>query len=208
MKKINLKLKDQEFRCSVAVAEEDRKKGYSGVEDIPEDDECMLIVFPVIRDNRIWMKDTKFPLDIIFLSEDLEVLYIETGDPDDEDLLGSGDDIAYALELQEGMAKEVGIEVGDILDTIPKEVRTAGDQEGRAFVLDEDGEVQMTIKGGERIFSRKSTRKIVNLALNAETDSELRRLARMTLKEIVAQDSRGQDYVKGKTKETYELQNS
>ena len=66
------------------------------------------------------------------------------------------------------------------------------------LVLDEDGNVQMKLEGGERIFSRISTRKIIKQALKAyrdETDSSFIKLGKMVFKELDAQDGRDPEYV-------------
>ena len=66
------------------------------------------------------------------------------------------------------------------------------------LVLDSDGNVQMKLFSGERIFSRIFTRKLVKQAIIAyRTDSEEEyiKLAKMVFKELDAQDNRPQEYV-------------
>lgn len=205
MEIFDLKINDKTFKCSVAQKAADRKVGYSGEGNTPKEDECMLFVFPTPGKYQMWMKDSHAPLDIVFMDESLEILEILKGEPNSEELIGSHDNVSYVLEFAEGACSD--IEVGEELKGIPdKYLEPDPEEQYSMFVLDEDGKVQMEIQGGERIFSRKSTKRIVNGALNAKSDKDYKKLARTILKEILAQDGRGTDYVKGKTKETYELE--
>ena len=206
MRKFNLEINDTKLKCFVANKAEDRKVGYSGEDNVPDETECMLFVFPEPGDHKMWMKNTHCNLDIIFLDKDCEILEIVEGKEDDDTLLGSSDNVAFVLEFMQGGADALGLKVGDIVDTIPDEYLEPSDDEVYSmFVLDEEGNVQMKIKGGERIFSRAITKKLVNLALSAETDTQFKKLGKMILKEILAQDERGPDHVKGRTKDSYEL---
>lgn len=66
------------------------------------------------------------------------------------------------------------------------------------LVLNSDGDVQMRLQGGERIFSRIFTRKLIKAAIRAyksDDDSDYRRVARFVLKELDAQDNRDPQYV-------------
>lgn len=205
MDQIKFKIKQKVFNCLVAKSAEDRKTGYSGEQECPKDNECMLFVFPVVGKNQMWMAGTEFPLDIVFLNEDLKVTEILCGEVGSEELLGTGEDVAYVLEFACGVCDKMGLKQGNSINSIPEEILEPGDESYDVFVLDEDGEIQMEIQGGERIFSRKSTRKIVSQAQACEGDKDFRKLARTVLREILAQDGRGSQYVKGKTKEVYEL---
>jgi uncharacterized membrane protein (UPF0127 family) len=208
MEVFDLKINDKTFKCSVAQKASDRKVGYSGVGNVPKEDECMLFVFPSPGKYQMWMKDATAALDIVFFDDSLKILDIIEGSPDNEELLGTHDNVSYVLEFLKGTCKDLNINTGDTIKGIPDNHLEPDPEENYSmFVLDEEGQVQMEIKGGERIFSRKSTKRIVNGALNAESDKDYKKLARTTLKEILAQDGRGPDPVKGKTKEIYELEN-
>ena len=70
-------------------------------------------------------------------------------------------------------------------------------------VLAPDGSTQMNLQGGERIFSRISTRKMIKQAKKANSlrkDSVLyeracKKLGKICLKELYAQNHRDQEYV-------------
>ncbi len=88
-----------------------------------EDNRGMLFVYSAPRLMSFWMKNTMIPLDLIFFSEDLEITeWIEGMEP------GFGKPEAglphykatgpaqYALELNAGMVKKLGLKKGDKLE--------------------------------------------------------------------------------------------
>lgn len=77
---------------------------------------AMLFIYPSPRMARFWMKDTLIPLDILFFDHrgilktvhgNAQPLSLETFD--------GGDGIQYVLEINGGMAEELGIPVGSEL---------------------------------------------------------------------------------------------
>ena len=74
------------------------------------------------------------------------------------------------------------------------------------LVLDANGDVQMKLSGGERIFSRICTRKMIKAAIHAyreDTDIAYRKVGRLVLKELDAQDNRESEYTQ--LEDWYEL---
>ena len=68
-------------------------------------------------------------------------------------------------------------------------------------VLDPDGEVQLTLKGNERIFSRANTKVLIRQAKKADklkTDSAYKRLGKSIFKYMRIQDENGEEYVEPK----------
>ena len=105
------------------------------------------------------MKDTEIPLDIIFIDEDLEVLSIYKGQPNNQDIVEE-DNVKYVLELNINS----GVSVGDEVELEDKD----DDEVGKMIVLASNGETQMELEGGERIFSRKNTRVLIKQAKKAD----------------------------------------
>lgn len=60
----------------------------------------------------------------------------------------------------------------------------------KMVLLDHNGSPQMTMEGGERIFSRESTKKIIDLATKANDEDSLYNLGEAVYKEIKAQNKR------------------
>jgi hypothetical protein len=132
------------------------------------------------------MKDTLIPLDIVFINEELEVIHVEEGVPNTEDLI-TKDNTLMVLEVN----KNSGILKGDDL-IFDKDIDT------EMLVLDENGESQMKLKGGERIFSRPNTKILLKFAKKAyftKKDNDYKALGKRLFKFLEIQDSNDPEYV-------------
>ena len=194
MKYFPLTIGDTEYMIFSAQSPEERRMGLSELESI-ENDEGMFFTFPEQGVHQMWMKDTKFPLDILFLNDNVEILQISKGEPMDETLIEGPEETLHVLELPAGTV-EGNLGVGDRIDGIPEEYRQSEDKpsDKPLKVVGEDGEVQFELEGGERIFSRKSTKKMVEAAQTANDDKGLIKLAKIALDEIIRQDQRQPEY--------------
>lgn len=109
-----------DIRVAVADTPEERREGLMNRSEVPHDG--MLFEFEQASELVFWMKDTRIPLDIVFLAEDGTVLNVEQADPEPgvppEELARYRSDgpALYALELQQGRAEELGISAGTALD--------------------------------------------------------------------------------------------
>ena len=78
------------------------------------DNQAMLFIFEDNRMHSFYMKNTEFPLDILFVDEDLKIVsYKENAQPLDESGISSEYPIRYVLEVNAGLTKASGISVGD-----------------------------------------------------------------------------------------------
>jgi len=74
----------------------------------------MLFIFPDERMHSFYMKNTEFPLDLVFIKQDLTIAsFQENAQPLDESSLPSQVPIQYVLEINAGLAQEWRLEVGD-----------------------------------------------------------------------------------------------
>lgn len=74
----------------------------------------MLFIFPDERVHSFYMKNTEFPLDIIYIKEDLRIAsFQENAKPLNESGLTSQVPIKYVLEINGGLAQELGLSIGD-----------------------------------------------------------------------------------------------
>jgi len=73
---VNVTVNHQILIADISATNELRTKGLS-VKDALAEDEAMLFVFDVEGEHRFWMKDMKFPIDIIWISSDKIVVDIE-----------------------------------------------------------------------------------------------------------------------------------
>ncbi|CAM4406576.1 DUF192 domain-containing protein [Zobellia roscoffensis] len=77
-------------------------------------DRGMLFVFPEVAGHSFYMKNTEFPLDLIFIKEDMTIAnYHENAQPLDESSLPSKGAVQYVLELNAGLVQKLGIQTGD-----------------------------------------------------------------------------------------------
>ena len=72
---VNITVNDQILIADISATHEQRTKGLS-VKDALAENEAMLFVFDVEAEHRFWMKDMKFPIDIIWISSDKIVVDI------------------------------------------------------------------------------------------------------------------------------------
>lgn len=188
---VDISIGSKHYKVKIAKSEAERKKGLQGVKNL-EQDEGMLFIFNDVETVGMWMKDTLIPLDIVFINEDEEVMSIYKGTPLSTEI-AEEDDVKYVLEVNQNS----GIKEGDELDF-------EEDSDTPIMkVISSTGESQMEIIGGERIFSRKSTRVLINKAKKAEqfkNDETLfkrycKALGKYIFKEINKQNTRDPEYV-------------
>jgi uncharacterized membrane protein (UPF0127 family) len=91
------------------------EQGLSGRDSLPEG-RGMLFVFEYDGDWGIWMKDMKFPIDILFLSEAGSVVSVNANVPPDSypRVFYPPLAVRYALELPAGYAQAHGIAAGSV----------------------------------------------------------------------------------------------
>jgi len=76
--------------------------------------QAMLFLFPNESMHSFYMKNTEFPLDILYIKENLKIASMqENAKPFDESGLSSEFPVKYVLEINGGLAQELGIIVGD-----------------------------------------------------------------------------------------------
>ncbi|OYX42108.1 hypothetical protein B7Y94_04015 [Candidatus Saccharibacteria bacterium 32-49-12] len=102
------------LQADVAKTPQELQKGLGGRTSLGRD-EAMLFVFESDGPQSIWMKDMKFPLDIIWLDRAKRVVHIERHVQPDavpHDTYESTVPARYVLEMNAGRAN--GIEVGSL----------------------------------------------------------------------------------------------
>lgn len=77
----------------------------------------MLFVFNEIRERNFYMKNTRFPLDLIFLDHNKTIVsFQENAQPLDESSLPSNALAQFVLEVNAGVAEKLLLEVGDKME--------------------------------------------------------------------------------------------
>lgn len=189
MKVVNIEIGKQRYKVEVACTEEDRIKGLQGRESLDKD-KGMLFVFDEPDTIDFWMKDTKIPLDIIFIDDDMEVISIYQGEPESE-TIAEEDGVRFVLEVNQNS----GIKEGDELDIEEDEKLPT------MKVIAPDGSTQMELEGGERIFSRKNTRTLIRMAKRAsksKDEKDYKALGKRMFTYLKQQDEREPEYVEKK----------
>lgn len=189
---IGIEIGNKKYTVNLAKTEKEKEKGLMHKQSLPTD-EGMLFIYDKPQTVGFWMKDTSIPLDIIFIDEDCEVISIYKAKPLDETIVEE-DNVKYVLEVNQNS----GIKEGDELeyDEDPDEDLPT------MKVIGSNGETQMELEGGERIFSRKNTRTLIRMAKRAEesnSDTDYKKLGRKIFKYIEIQDNRDPEYVELKT---------
>ncbi len=79
-----------------------------------EDGQGMLFIFPEVAYHSFYMKNTKFPLDIVYIDDQLTVSsIIKNAQPLNESGLPSQEAVKYVLEVNGGLSDSWGIQSGD-----------------------------------------------------------------------------------------------
>jgi uncharacterized membrane protein (UPF0127 family) len=121
----HMRLGNKTFTLEIADKDEDRYRGLMYRDSMPAD-HGMIFVFPDVIERSFWMKNTRIPLDILYLGADGTVISIHQMQPYVLKGTPSGGAAKYAIELNAGAAADAGVHVGDRLD-IPPEAQHAAD---------------------------------------------------------------------------------
>jgi uncharacterized protein len=102
------------FFVDIISKKEDLIRGLSGRKEM-EDNSGLLMVFQNDDYHGIWMKDMFFPIDILWLNQNLEVVYIkESVLPETfPEVFRPKEKSRYVLEVSSGMVERFNISTGD-----------------------------------------------------------------------------------------------
>jgi len=118
-----VKLKDKAFTLEVADTVAKRARGLMYRDSMPAD-HGMIFLFATADKYGFWMKNTKIPLDLVFLDEKGKVVGIYGLKPNDETPVAPDKPAKFAIELNAGTAAKVGLKTGDVVE-LPEKVLKA-----------------------------------------------------------------------------------
>lgn len=199
MKETIIEIADKKYKVLIAETEEEKNQGLSNVESM-EDSEGMLFNYSSNPQGSLVFntKDMDFPIDIIFINDDDEVVAVEYGEPKSDEVIeciaDPDEKLVYVLEVNANS----GIQIGDELDFEDEDDDISEEEIDKMYILGPDGKPQMDLVGGERIFSRKNSRNLIKLAKRAnksKKDSDYKKLGKTIFKYIHQQDARPHEYV-------------
>ena len=79
-----------------------------------KDDQSMLFIFPDVAMHSFYMKNTEFPLDILFIDENQKIAsFQKNAQPLNESSLSSKVPVKYVLEINAGLANQWNLMEGD-----------------------------------------------------------------------------------------------
>ncbi len=107
------------FKVELAVTPEEQEQGLMFRKNLNQD-EGMLFVFKEEGEHSFWMKNTLIPLDIIWINQNKEVVFIsENTQPCSENhcvSINPDKKAQYVLELKGGRVRDIGLKIGDKMD--------------------------------------------------------------------------------------------
>jgi uncharacterized membrane protein (UPF0127 family) len=118
---VPMKLGSKTFTLEIANDAPEREKGLMRRDSMPAD-HGMIFVFPDEQRLGFYMKNTRIPLDIIFVNAAGVVVSVKQMRPYDVSTVYTDAPAKWAIELNQGKAAEAGVKVGDQL-TIPESAR-------------------------------------------------------------------------------------
>ena len=119
LERTNVHVGSATFDAELALTPAQRSLGLGGRETLDRD-AGMLFVFSTAQRASFWMKGMRFPLDFVWISGDKRVIQLTEGVPPPD--AGTADaalplykpdqPVRYMLEINAGIAAELGIRVG------------------------------------------------------------------------------------------------
>ena len=113
------KIKIKETVIKVELADDSPKqiKGLSGKDKLGENS-GMFFVYNKPGIRSVWMKDMKFPIDIIWIDENKKIIGIESGVKPESypKSFESPEPVKYILETNSGLAEKYGFKPGALVD--------------------------------------------------------------------------------------------
>ena len=192
---MKIEIGDKQYDVTVLETPEEQAQGLQNVHYLPSD-EGALFIYESDEERSFWMKDTFIPLDIIAINRDGEVVEINKGIPESEEPIRFK--AMFVLELNADSGVKVGDDI-DFEDDDDKEEMV----KNKMMVLDENGEVQMQLDGGERIFSRHDTKILIKFAKKAydsKDPEDYKKLGKKLFKFLEIQMGNETQYVELKDK--------
>jgi uncharacterized protein len=112
--RVDLRLDGTQVRFAVEVADTDetRARGLMFRESMPRF-AGMLFVYDAPKAATFWMENTPLPLDMLFFDETGTLARVhENAEPFSRDLIFGGDDVLFVLEINGGLARDLGLAPG------------------------------------------------------------------------------------------------
>ena len=109
-----IKIAGQNIKVELALTPEDRAQGLSDRSELLGN-EGILFVFDYPGKYPFWMKDMNFPIDIIWFSEDMKIVYIKKDARPElfPEIYVPDAEAKYVLEIVSGFSEKNNLRLGD-----------------------------------------------------------------------------------------------
>lgn len=111
---VKLEIGGVTFKVEVARTAEEKKTGLMYRKKLGRR-QGMLFPYPVDTPMGFWMANTQIPLSIAFIDRNGVIVQIEDLEPFVLDSVRSRISVRYALEVNQGVFEELGVQVGDVI---------------------------------------------------------------------------------------------
>lgn len=200
-KKIKVYVGNKEYIAYVAETEEDKVQGLSNVTQLDWNGALLFDYSDDPQDSLVFnTKDMNFPIDIIFIDDNDDVVAIAQGIPGSNEsiqcIAESDEKLKYVLEVNVNS----GIRLDDEIDIEDNDEFGDVDDDFKMYIIGSDGKPQMDLVGGERIVSRLETKQLIKKAKKAnreKTENSYKKLGKYMFKILEKQDNRPSEYVEG-----------
>ena len=118
---VPMRIGSKTFTLEIANDAAEREKGLMRRDSMPAD-HGMIFVFAGDQRLGFWMRNTRIPLDIIYVNANGVVVSVKQMRPYDTSTTYADAPAKYAIELNQGQAAAAGVKVGDQL-TLPDAAR-------------------------------------------------------------------------------------
>ena len=107
----------QSVRVDLALTDAEQQQGLSGRKSLAKN-EGMLFVFNKPGRYFFWMKDMNFPIDMIWLGENMKVVYVKKDARPElyPETYGPSVDAKYVLEVPDNFSNQNNLKIGDNIE--------------------------------------------------------------------------------------------
>lgn len=107
------------IKVELALTNSTQEQGLSGRQRL-NDNEGMLFIFPKIGKYFFWMKDMNFPLDMIWIDENMKIVHIKKDARPElyPESYGPKEGAKYVLEVVSGFSDQRNLKNGDTIEFV------------------------------------------------------------------------------------------
>jgi uncharacterized protein len=112
----NVTVRGKTFNCWIADTDGERGEGLMYVQEFEIGrDRGMLFVYNDSRIRGYFGKNVFIPLDLVYMDANKRIVRIARIEPQNTELIGSGEPARYVLETLAGVMESIGAQVGDVV---------------------------------------------------------------------------------------------